>query len=78
MKSSTWRREGQNGNTDVTTNIFAMVASGTFRAGFVFLIFIKSWVGLAWEKMLNMGDFNILKYIDWVGSDMTVYFTGCN
>ena len=55
MKSSTWEREGQDGNTDVTTNISAMVVSGTYRAGFVFLIFIKSWVGLAWEKMFKYG-----------------------
>ena len=42
MKSSTWEREGQDGNTDVTTNISAMVVSGTYRAGFcIFYIYKK-------------------------------------
>ena len=42
MKSSTWEREGQDGNTDVTTNISAMVVSGTYRVGFcIFDIYKK-------------------------------------
>ena len=42
VKSSTWEREGQDGNTDVTTNISAMVVSGTYRVGFcIFDIYKK-------------------------------------
>ena len=50
VKSSTWEREGKDGNTDVTTNIFAMLVSGTYRVGFCIFDIYKKLGGVSLEE----------------------------